>query len=48
MRQVIVIVVAAGLIGYDLIMLNGYYARIVIAEASAIWSSIESFFFGLL
>lgn len=45
MRQVVVIVIAAGLIGYDLFMLNGYYARLVFAEAISIWNAIERFVF---
>ena len=48
MRQVILIVVAAILIGYDLFMLNGYYLRLVIAEAISLWNSIEGFVLGML
>lgn len=44
MRQVIIIVIAAGLIGYDLFKLNGYYLRLVIAEASSLWNTVEAFF----
>ena len=47
LRQIIIIVIAAGLIAYDLFVLNGYYLRFVIAEASSIWNAIESFFRGL-
>lgn len=47
MRQVILIVVAAILVGYDLFMLNGYYVRLTIAEARSLWSAIESFVMGL-
>ena len=47
LRQVIIIVIAAGLIAYDLFVLNGYYLRFVIAEASSIWNAIEGFFRGL-
>lgn len=47
MRQVIIICIAAGLIAYDLFYLNGYYVRLTINEASALWNSIESFFLGL-
>ena len=47
MRQVVIIVIAAGLIGYDLLMLNGYYLRLVIAEGIAIWNALESFVLGL-
>ena len=47
MRQVIVIVVAAGLIGYDLLALNGYYLRMIFAEAASLWHSVETFFFSL-
>lgn len=43
-RQVIIIVVAAGLIGYDLLAQNGYYLRIIFGEAASLWHSIESFF----
>jgi hypothetical protein len=46
-RQVIIAVIAAAVIGYDFFMLNGYYTRLVIAEASSIWNSIESFVLGL-
>jgi len=42
-RQVIIIVIAAGLIAYDLFYLNGYYFRLIIAEASSIWNAIEGF-----
>lgn len=44
MRQVVIILIAAGLIAYDLFRLNGYYLRLVIAEASSIWNTIEGFF----
>ena len=47
MRQVVIIVIAAGLIGYDLLMLNGYYLRLVIAEAISIWNAIEGFVLSL-
>ena len=47
MRQVIVILIAAGLIGYDLLVLNGYYLRMIFAEAASMWNSIETFFLGL-
>lgn len=47
MRQVIIIVIAAILIGYDLFMLNGYYLRLVSAEAASLWRAIEGFFLGL-
>lgn len=47
MRQVVIIVIAAGLIGYDLLVLNGYYLRLVIAEAISIWNAIESFVLSL-
>ena len=44
MRQVVIILIAAGLIAYDLFLLNGYYVRLVITQASSIWNTIESFF----
>lgn len=47
MRQVVIIVIAAGLIGYDLLMLNGYYLRLIMAESISIWNAIESFVLGL-
>ena len=47
LRQVVIIVIAAGLIGYDLFMLNGHYLRLIAGEASSIWSSIERFVLGL-
>lgn len=47
MRQVILIVVAAILVGYDLFMLNGYYMRLAIAEARSLWNAVESFVMGL-
>ena len=47
MRQLIIILVAAGLIGYDLLALNGYYLRMIFAEASSLWHSVESFVLGL-
>lgn len=47
MRQIVIILIAAGLIAYDLFLLNGYYLRLVIAEASSIWNVIEGFFRGL-
>ena len=47
MRQVVIIVIAAGLIGYDLLALNGYYLRMIFAEASSLWHAIEAFFLGL-
>lgn len=47
MRQLIIIVVAAGLIGYDLLGLNGYYLRMIFAEAASLWNSVETFFLGL-
>ena len=47
LRQVVIILIAAGLIAYDLFVLNGYYLRFVMAEASSIWNAIESFFRGL-
>jgi hypothetical protein len=46
-RQVIIIVIAALLIGYDLFLLNGYYVRLVIAESGSLWNAIESFFMNL-
>ena len=48
MRQIILIVIAALLIGYDLFMLNGYYLRLVIAESRSLWNAVESFVLGLL
>lgn len=47
MRQVVIIVIAAGLIGYDLLMLNGHFLRLIMAEAISIWNAIESFVLGL-
>ena len=47
LRQVVIILIAAGLIAYDLFVLNGYYLRFVMAEASSIWNAIETFFRGL-
>ncbi|MGV3550248.1 hypothetical protein [Rhizobium sp.] len=47
MRQVVIICIAAGLIGYDLLALNGYYLRKIFAEAASIWNAIESFVLGL-
>ena len=47
MRQVVIIVIAAGLIGYDVLALDGYYLRLIIAGTASIWNSIESFFLGL-
>lgn len=47
MRQVVIILIAAGLIAYDLFVLNGYYIRLMIAEASSIWNTIEGFIRGL-
>ncbi|MDB5552851.1 MAG: hypothetical protein JWL86_2835 [Rhizobium sp.] len=47
LRQVVIILIAAGLIAYDLFLLNGYYLRLIIAEASSIWNMIEGFFRGL-
>jgi hypothetical protein len=47
LRQVVIILIAAGLIAYDLFALNGYYLRLVIAEASSIWNTIENFLRGL-
>ena len=48
MRQVILIVIAALLIGYDLFILNGYYLRLLISEANALWNAVEGFVLGLL
>ena len=47
MRQVIIIVVGAGLIAYDLFYLNGKYVRLVIAEASSASQAVEGFLRGL-
>lgn len=47
MRQLLVILIAAGLIAYDLFMLNGYYFRLVTTEATSLWRTIESFFLSL-
>lgn len=47
MRQVIIAVIAAALIGYDFFILNGYYTRLVIAESISIWNAIESFVLNL-
>lgn len=47
MRQVVIILIAAGLIGYDLLALNGYYLRIIFGEAASLWHSVETFFFSL-
>lgn len=47
MRWVIIVCVAAGLIGYDLLRLNGYYLRMIFAEAGSIWHSLERFVLGL-
>lgn len=47
MRQLIIILLAASLIAYDLFLLNGYYVRLILAEASSIWNAIEGFFAGL-
>lgn len=47
MRQVIIILIAAGLIGYDLFILNGYYLKLIVGEANAIWNSIQTFFWSL-
>lgn len=44
MRQVIIILIAAGLIGYDLLALNGHYLKLVVGEAGSIWNSIQTFF----
>lgn len=46
-RQIVIIVVAAGLIGYDLVALNGYYLRMIFAEAASLWHAVETFFLGL-
>ena len=43
LRQVIIILIVAGLIAYDLFLLNGQYTRVVMSEASSIWNAIESF-----
>ena len=47
-RQVIIIVIAALLIGYDLFMLNGYYVRLVIAEVTSLWNAVERWVLSLL
>jgi hypothetical protein len=46
-RQLIVIVIAAGLIGYDLLVLNGHYLRLIFAEAMSLWRTAENFVLGL-
>lgn len=48
MRQVILIFIAALMIGYDLFILNGHYVRFVITWATRFWNAIESFVLGLL
>ena len=47
LRQVIIIVVCAGLIAYDLFYLNGKYVRLVIAEAWWVANAVEVFLRGL-
>lgn len=47
MRQLIIILIAASVVAYDLFLLNGYYARLVLAEAASIWKAIEDFFISL-
>lgn len=47
LRQVIIIFVAAVLIGYDLIYLDGYYVRLAIRESVALWKTIENFVLSL-
>jgi hypothetical protein len=47
LRQLIIILVAAALIAYDLFLLNGYYFRLVLAESSSIWNAIEQFFLSM-
>lgn len=47
MRQVVIILIAAGLIGYDLFLLNGYYIKLIATEAGSLWHSIQTFFWSL-
>ena len=48
MRQVILIFIAAVLVGHDLYMRNGYYVHHVTAEVASWWNAAESFISNLI
>jgi hypothetical protein len=46
-RQLILILITAGLIAYDLFILNGLYLRALLKQSAAVWAPIEKFLLSL-